>query len=523
MPSAAAFDVPDTEAGPLTVGGSGRLRVGDIAAVARRRRVVALVPEVGPRMAAARAVVDRLAADGTRAVYGLTTGLGAAVDTRLAADDLAAFQARAIRARAVAVGPRLTVEEVRATLLVRLAGLARGASGVQPGFAEALRDMLNRGVHPRARRGGSLGEADLAPLAGLFLPFAGEGEAEHEGEVLPGPAALARAGIRPPTLGPKDGIGLINANAVSAGTAALALEDMRLALDAVLTAGALSLEGFRANLSVLDPRLVALRPAPGQAAASRRLRDLLAGSDLFEPGAARRVQDPLSFRCLAPVHGIVDLRLAEAAAAVEAELNGAGDSPGVLADDDEMLSCVGFDTSALALSLEGLGQAAAHAATLAGFRTTKLMSGALTGLPRFLASREGRTGFATLGKTAACLEAEIRHLAVPLGPMTMPVADGIEDYAPMTLRIVEKTAGIAARLARLAAVELTVAAATVEARGSMRLGAGTGRALRFVRARIAPLDDDRALGDEIEALAVAIEAGELAAAFEPASAGRAGP
>jgi histidine ammonia-lyase len=156
-------------------------------------------------------------------------------------------------------------------------------------------------------------------------------------------------------------------------------------------------------------------------------------------------------------------RLRDARDAVEAELNGAGDSPAVLADTGEIVSTVGFDTTALALSFEALGQAASHAAALATSRIAKLMSAELTGLPRFLARAGGsRTGFATGQKTAAALEAEIRHLALPVGGMTAPVADGVEDYAPMTPRVVEKTRAIAERLARLAAVELVVAAEAVD-------------------------------------------------------------
>ena len=256
---------------------------------------------------------------------------------------------------------------------------------------------------------------------------------------------MRRAGIACPAFGPKDAIALLNANAFSVGIAALAHHDAALVLEALTAAGALSLEAFRANLSPLDPRVGALRPAPGQMEASQRLLRLLAGSDLMDTKNARRVQDPLSFRCLAPVMGAAFDQLARADAAIDADLNGAGDSPAVLPDDDEMLSTVNFDTTALALAFEGLGLALSHAAAIAVFRIAKLMSPGFSDLPRFLTRHGGsRTGFATVQKTASALEAEIRHLASPLGPMTAPVADGAEDYAPMTPRIVEKTRDIVA-------------------------------------------------------------------------------
>jgi histidine ammonia-lyase len=231
---------------------------------------VRLAALVTTRLERARVVVDRLAS-GERAVYGLNTGLGAAVDTALTQDDIADFQRRVVMARAVGVGDFLTTHEVRAALFVRLAGIARGASGLSPAFEAVIRDMLDKRVHPRVRRIGTLGEADLAPMAQLFLVLVGEGEAELGGEIMPGGEALRRAGIVSPPFAPKDGIALLNANAFSVGLAALAHHDAELALEASIAAGALSLEGFRANLSPLDPRVSALRPAPGQLEGSRRL------------------------------------------------------------------------------------------------------------------------------------------------------------------------------------------------------------------------------------------------------------
>ena len=200
-------------------------------AVARAGATVRLAPTVAQRLKRARAVVERFAS-GDRAVYGLTTGLGAAVDTKLARDEMAAFQRQAIMARAVGVGDFLAADKVRAALFVRLVGIACGASGLSPAFATALRDMLGKGLHPRVRRIGTLGEADLSTMAQLFLPLVGEGEAELGGRILPGREALRRAGIKTPVLGPKDAIALLNANAYSVGLGALVLHDARLALAA---------------------------------------------------------------------------------------------------------------------------------------------------------------------------------------------------------------------------------------------------------------------------------------------------
>jgi histidine ammonia-lyase len=483
----------------------------DVVAVARDGATVRLAPVVGRRLERARRIVERFAA-GDRAVYGLNTGLGASVDTALKPGEVAAFQRQAIMARAVGVGDYLATDEVRASLFMRLVGLAHGASGLSPAVAGALARMLNKRVHPRVRRIGTLGEADLSPMAQLFLPLVGQGNAEFDGKLMPGHEALRRARIAAPSLGPKDAIALLNSNGYSVGIGALALHDARLVLQAQTIAGALSLEAAGANLSPIDPRVVALRPAPGQAEASALVLSLLKGSALVKARKPRRVQDPLSFRCLAPVNGAAYDQLARAGAAHAADLNGAGDSPAVLIDHADVMSTVNFDTTATALAFEGLGLALSHTAVIAVFRVAKLMSPGFSGLPRFLTPKEGtRTGFATVQKTASALEAEIRHLTAPLGAMTAPVADGVEDYAPMTPRVVEKTHDIVRRLARLAAIELVVAAQAIDLRGGLKLGRGTAKAFAVVRRHVPMLDEDRPTGPDFERLAAAILAGEFAA------------
>ena len=100
--------------------------------------------------------------------------------------------------------------------------------------------------------------------------------------------------MRPCELAPKDGLSLINASAVSAGHGALVVADALAAFGQQQQAGALTMEGFGANRSILDPRLQAARPAAGQQEAARQLRDLLAGGDPPTPAnAAGSAVDPL--------------------------------------------------------------------------------------------------------------------------------------------------------------------------------------------------------------------------------------
>lgn len=477
----------------------------DIVAIARTDARIEISPEVEQRIVAARAVVDRYAELNLPA-YGLTTGLGAGVDTRLEADDLVTFQIRVPQARAVGVGEALPREAVRAMMAVRLAGMAAGGSGVSPRIVKSMVAALNAGFHPVVPSLGSIGAADLAPLAHMGRALLGYGEAEFGGEVMPALEALKRAGLEPLDLGPKDGHALVVANSLSVSQACLLVDDVDRLFDWSLLSVALNFEAFRANTTAFDDRALAARPAFGQRAVAARLREILAGSSLLEEGAARRLQDPLSYRCAPQVWGALSHAIAEAREATLIELSSSGDNPVVLASEGLILSHANFDLTAFVLAWERLGQALAHCAAATAYRTMKIMSPGMSDLPRFLTTMgQNCAGFATVQKTVSALEAEIRHLAAPVSLTPIPVADGVEDQASMAPRVLAKTAAIVERLRYLVAIELIASAQATDFRGLPdQLGSGSGAAYRFVRSLVEPLGEDRAQGPDFTRLADAI-------------------
>ena len=297
------------------------------------------------------------------------------------------------------------------------------------------------------------------------------------------------------------------------GHAALVLHDAHCVLDAVTVAAALSYEGFRANLSPLDPRVQAARAAPGQNAVAARLGELLADSALWQPGAARRVQDPLSFRCVTQVHGAALAAMESARDHVELELNSAAESPLVVIESCEMLSNGNFHAPGLAIALDAFGIALAHVATMCVERCIKLLAPRFSGLPSQL-TRHGPThsGFATTQKTLTALMNRIRHAANPGSLDSLPVSDGVEDHAPMTANVVAKTAAIVDDLRYLAAIELLIAAQALDLAGVDRgaIGCGARAAYDAVRAGVPMLDGDRPLGPDIETVERALSAGQFA-------------
>jgi len=506
---------PDTEP-PLELTGHG-LALDSIVSVARERRLVALHPDAVARIEAGRAVVERYLAEG-REAYGLTTGLGALVGVRVPGDALADVSLQTIRGRANAVGPRLPADAVRAAMLVRANGIACGGSGARPEVAEALVAMLNAGVHPVVPGIGSVGAGDLCVLAHIGLALIGEGEAQIGETVLPARDVLERAGLAPLELAPKDGLALINATAASAACGALALHDARALLEAAQVAAALAFEGFRANLTPIDARAAAARPAPGQAPCAAGLRALLADGALTRPGAARRLQDPLSFRCVSQVHGSLAAALDLLAAALEPELNGAGDNPLVLPEDGEIVSTGNFHAPALALAADAVALGLAQVGNLAVARAARLLVEPLTGLPANLAAPgTSGAGMAPLLKVADALAGELQHTAAPTCLDARGGSDAVEDDSTGSLLAVRRLATMLERLRLLLALQLVVAARAVELARPEPLGRGTAAAYAVVSELVKPLSEDRPLGVDVERVASeALATGRLLATVREA-------
>ena len=287
------------------------------------------------KMAAAREVVDRaVAAEGP--TYGVTTGFGRFVSTRVPGELAEELQLRLLRSHACGVGEPYPDEIVRAALLMRANTLAKGYSGTRPEVAERLLDCLEHGVLPEVPSRGSVGASgDLAPLAHLALPLVGEGRARVDGELLSGADALARAGLEPLRLQAKEGLSLVNGTQFMGAFAALGLVRARAARERPPTSPARSRSRrSRARATASCPQIHELRPLRGQAASAANILALLEGSAIIEAHRwCDHVQDAYSLRCAAQVHGASRDLLDYVEYTAGVELNAATDNPLVFSED----------------------------------------------------------------------------------------------------------------------------------------------------------------------------------------------
>lgn len=477
---------------------------------AARGEKVSLAEEGLARMRESRGVIDDSIARRVP-VYGVTTGLGARSTEALGEAELAAFSEQTLRGRAQATGEIESVEATRAGLVVRLNTLLSGFSGASVAVAEHLAACLNAGLTPVTGRIGSVGPADLVVNATVGLALIGQGRMVGPSGIGDATEVLRGAGLSPLTLGPRDGLALASHCGMTVGSAALAHHACETAFHATQTAAALSMEGFRANLSPLDPRALAVKPLPGQARAAEGLTRRLDGSALWSTGAARRLQDPMSLRNLAQVHGGMCLMLDQARTILKVELNGASDSPVVLAESGEVISCGAYFTAELSHVLEGVNRAAVSVAMAQIARIAKLLDPKLSDLPLFLAAPQSQSnGFAPLMKTAEALAAEIAQAAQPPAIWPSLNAAGIEDClstAPIAARALMRISG---HLRGLAAIELMVAAQAVDLRdGAAPLGPFLREKHALCRVQSKALTEDRPLSADIDRLSDAVAAGEF--------------
>jgi histidine ammonia-lyase len=360
---------------------------------------------------------------------------------------------------------------------------------------------------------GSVGSSgDLAPLAHLGLVLIGEGEATFGGETLAGGEALRRAGLEPVTLGPKEGLALINGTHLMAAAGALAVSDARRLLDAATVAVALSLEAFKGSTVPFDPRLHGLRGQPGPVAIAERLKALLDGSPVVASHAdCGRVQDPYTLRCAPQVLGAIADALAYVEAAIERELHAVTDNPLVFPDEDEILSGGNFHGQPLSLPLDHLALALCELASFSERRIYALLSPSYAGLPPFLTPRPGlSSGLMIAQYAAAALVNENQVLAHPAGAGSIPTSAGQEDFNSMGALAALKARTALENAAQVIATELVCAVQGLEFHRPLRSTETLEAAAAKIRERVPRVEEDRSLAAELASLADGLRTGEVA-------------
>jgi histidine ammonia-lyase len=493
----------------------GAMLLSDLRAVWQSAGHLSLAPEAYRAIEASAATVQAIVAKGDPA-YGINTGFGLLAKRHIPQAQLEQLQQNLILSHAVGTGDLLPDHVVRLILLTKIGSLARGYSGVRPLIVDTLIALYNAGIMPAIPAQGSVGASgDLAPLAHMTLAMLGVGPVRMKGEIMDAREALAAAGIEPVVLAAKEGLALINGTQVST---ALALHGLFMAerlLEGAMVTGALSLDAARGSDAPFDARVHAVRGQPGQIAAAKIYRDLVAGSAIRASHLVgdERVQDPYSLRCQPQVMGAVMDLIAQAGRTLLIESNAVTDNPLIFQEDGGMVVSGGnFHAEPVAFAADTLALAIAEIGALAERRIALLIDSTLSGLPPFLVKEPGvNSGFMIAHVTAAALASENKSLAHPASVDSLPTSANQEDHVSMATFAARRLDQMAHNTGVIVGIELLAAAQGIEFHRPLTSSSHLEHVHAQLRGRVAAFDEDRFFAPDIEAAKTMVMAGELSA------------
>jgi histidine ammonia-lyase len=328
---------------------------------------------------------------------------------------------------------------------------------------------------------------------------------------LPGAEALKRAGLQPVTLGPKEGLALINGTQPSTAVLALALAGAEQLARAADVAAALSIDALRGSIHPFEARIHEARPFAGQVTSAANIAALLRGSGINKSHEhCGKVQDAYSLRCAPQVHGATREALRFVRDTVQVEANAATDNPMVFADTGDIVSGGNFHGAPIAIAADLLAVALVPLATISERRTDRLVDPALSGLPPFL-TREGglRSGLMLAQVTAAAVASELKSLAHPAGVDTIPTSANKEDHVSMSMTAALKAWRVIARAREVVAIEILCACQAIDLLAPLATSPALEKVHALVRSRVPTLDDDRSPAPDIAAITKLIETNDL--------------
>jgi histidine ammonia-lyase len=477
---------------------------------------VRLDPAARPAIAESAAAVARILARG-EPVYGINTGFGKLASVRIEAGDLETLQRNIVLSHAAGVGEPSPVPVMRLMLALKLASLAQGASGVRPETMALLEALLVRGLTPVVPCKGSVGASgDLAPLAHMAATMIGVGEIYVGGVRTPAAQALAQAGLEPLTLGPKEGLALLNGTQFSTANALAALFEAEVLFRSALVTGALSTEAAKGSDTPFDHRIHVLRRQPGQIETADALRALMAGSAIRASHLANdeRVQDPYCLRCQPQVMGAALDVLRQAAETLGYEANGVTDNPLIFVGEaDEALSGGNFHAEPVAFAADMIALAVCEIGSLAERRIAMLVDPALSGLPAFLTPKPGlNSGFMIPQVTAAALVSENKQKAYPASVDSIPTSANQEDHVSMAAHGARRLLDMVENATAVIGIELLASAQGIDFHAPLASSPALEAVRALLRAKVPHLSDDRHFHPDMAVAIDMVRSGQVARA-----------
>jgi histidine ammonia-lyase len=498
----------------IVLNGSG-LTIEKLVKIARHNEKVELHPDSLQKIKVCRKMLEQKL-QAKEIMYGTNTGIGEFSEIALNDEQVKEFQKYLIYNHSAGIGDPAPLEYVRGAIAGRINVHAHGNSACRPEITLTLVDMLNKGVTPVVCQKGSVGACgDLAPMSQVALLMMGEGEAYYNGERLSGKAAFEKANIKIPGLQARDGLAVINGSNLLTAMAALQLYDINKWLKQAEIAAAMSLEALHANLKPYDERLHKLRGFAGAVRSTNSIMKCINGSDLQTGRLKSKVQDAYSMRSTPQVIGAAHDAVAFARSQVEIELNGVGDNPIFIPEDNIILTGANFQGTPVSLPMDNVGAAVTMISVLSERRLNRLLNPALSvGLPSFLTKGAGMySGMMLSQYTADSLIVEQRILSTPASIQSIPAAADQEDFVSMGMNTSIKNGQILDNAYGVLGIEFMAAAQALDFRDH-KPGKGVAKAKDIIRKYVDHLDIDRPLYPDHTKMKEVVKSCEILEAVE---------
>lgn len=480
--------------------GIDQLTVSKVIAIAKGNLNAVLTEAAIEKVNSCRDKVE-IMAKSDKAVYGINTGFGPLCDVQITPQETSKLQENLLITHAVGVGNPIDKELSKIMMICKVHALCQGYSGIRLEVIERILYFIEHDLLPIVPEQGSVGASgDLAPLSHLFLPLLGEGEFWINANIVSAKEILNTHSLTPIQLQAKEGLALINGTQFILAHAIKGLQKMDYLLDLADLAGAMSLEGFQGSASPFKAALHQIRPFKGNIIVAERMRMFLKDSQNVENHLkCARVQDPYSMRCIPQVHGASRNAFFHLNELAEIEMNAVTDNP-IILSETEAISGGNFHGQPLAMALDYCSIAASELGNIADRRCYLLLEGKY-GLPRLLTEAGGlNSGFMIPQYTTAALVTENKSLCFPPSADSIPTSLGQEDHVSMGSISGRKFNQILGNIEKIFAIELMYAAQAMEFRRPNTFSALLEENFTIIRDRVAKLEEDRVLKDDINTL-----------------------
>lgn len=451
-----------------------------------------------------RKILDKLLRKNPKKLYyGINTGVGALFNRPIPQKDWSKFQENLIISHACGVGNPLEKEIVRGMMLHMILNLKKGYSAIRLETLELLIKMFNRNLIPYVPEKGSVGASgDLVPQAHIALALIGKGNIwyglKRDKEVSTATVFGAEK-LKPVRLQAGEAIALLNGTSLMTSCLAWAVFYAKNLIETADIAAALTMAALDFNFQSFDERLQKLKLHFGQQISAAHISNVLSRSNAIFKGENNLLQDAYSLRCAPQVHGTLIESILRAWKTVEVEINSFTGNPVII--DNEILQGSGnFHGQPLAQVADELSIALTNLSAISERRVERLLNPQLSGLPAFLAEKEGiNSGLMVAQYTAAALVAENKVLAAPASIHSIPVSANQEDFVSMGAFATQKLLEICKNTAYVLAIELLCAVQALDLRGNLP-ESNVKKIHKIIRIYVPRLKRDRILAKDIETI-----------------------